>query len=110
MFRIVRTRDMQTGKSKIQFDSGNGRSAYLSKDRCVVEEAIKKNRISKALRCRLPNEVRQKLQDEIHNWEHLLNDDKGLLYCEVYGIAGSETPTEQVQDAMPMPTTYHDAF
>lgn len=103
MFRVVRTRDDKTGKATVELATPdkprNGRSAYISKDPAAVENALKKNRIAKALRCRVPQDTQRDLQQVAQLWHRLQNDEKGLLYCEAYGLDGVPTPVEQIQQA-----------
>lgn len=88
------------GTPNVRVGSGNGRSAYISKELSCVMEATRKNRLSKALRCRIPPQVTAELRRQAHEWNQLPNENKGLFFCEVYNLDGALSPTEQVQHCM----------
>ncbi len=59
------TKDFSTGRVIINKNSKQfGRSAYLCYNRDCIETGIKKNKISKALRCTLPEDVKGNLINE----------------------------------------------
>lgn len=90
----------KSGPPSVRIGPGNGRSAYISKELSCVMEATRKNRLSKALRCRIPTQVTTDLRHQAEEWDKLPNDIKGLFFCEVYNLDGAFTPTEQVQHCM----------
>ncbi|MEM8614298.1 MAG: YlxR family protein [Cyanobacteria bacterium P01_H01_bin.105] len=61
LLRIVR--DHPTGK--VQFNHGMGRSAYLCPHAACLSSAHKKNRLGRSLKTAIPDEVFQKLEQQI---------------------------------------------
>ena len=61
LWRIIR--DHQDG---VVLDGGMGRSAYLCPNEACLEEARRRKRIQKALRCQVPSSVVQVLQDRLN--------------------------------------------
>lgn len=60
-WRIVRTYPSK----KVQLDQGMGRSAYICPQADCLKIALKKNRLDRALKTNVPEEIYQKL------WERL---------------------------------------
>ena len=57
------TRDHQDG---VVLQGGMGRSAYLCPTKTCLEEALKRKRLQKSLRCQVPCSVIQMLQKQIN--------------------------------------------
>ncbi len=65
LWRVIR--DHQEG---VVLDEGMGRSAYLCPDEACLEEALRRKRLQKALRCQVPNSVVEVLQKRLnHSFE-----------------------------------------
>ena len=62
LWRVVR--DHQNG---IQLDDGMGRSAYLCPNGPCLEEARRRKRLQKALRCQVPEDVVALLQQRLNS-------------------------------------------
>lgn len=60
-WRLVKTYPSE----KVQLDQGMGRSAYICPQADCLKTALKKNRLSRALKTNVPEEITQKL------WERL---------------------------------------
>lgn len=89
------------GRVDVRLDSGNGRSAYVCKDLNHVRSALKKGRLDKSLRCRVPQPVRDSLLSVALQWDATPDDCKGLLFCEVFARDALYLPAEQVQHCLP---------
>ncbi len=61
LWRIIR--DYQDG---VVLKGGMGRSAYLCPTEACLEEARRRKRLQKALRCQVPSDVVQVLQDRLN--------------------------------------------
>jgi predicted RNA-binding protein YlxR (DUF448 family) len=62
---IKLTKEFSTGKVFINKDSKQfGRSAYLCYNETCTQNALKKNKIEKALRCTVPDKVKGNLINE----------------------------------------------
>lgn len=96
LWRVVRVRKPEGGHS-VSFNSGQGRSAYVSRSSLTVHESFRKKRLSKALKCQVPPEVRAELEAEAKSWDLLSPEEKGLTYCEVYGEPGVASAVDEVQ-------------
>ena len=62
LWRVIR--DHQEG---VVLDEGMGRSAYLCPDEACLEEALRRKRLQKALRCQVPNSVVEVLQKRLNH-------------------------------------------
>ncbi len=60
LWRVVR--DHQDG---VLLDAGMGRSAYLCPQEACLEEARRRKRLQKALRCQVPDSVVEVLQERL---------------------------------------------
>ena len=58
------TRDYQDG---VVLDDGMGRSAYLCPNKSCLEEALRRKRLQKALRCQVPSSVMEMLQKRLNH-------------------------------------------
>ena len=58
------TRDFQDG---VVLEDGMGRSAYLCQNKDCIEEACRRKRIQKALRCQIPESVLELLQKRVND-------------------------------------------
>ena len=58
------TRDYQDG---VVLEGGMGRSAYLCPDEVCLEEALRRKRLQKALRCQVPAIVVEMLQKRLNH-------------------------------------------
>ena len=61
LWRVIR--DHQEG---VVLDEGMGRSAYLCPNEACLEEALRRKRLQKALRCQVPNSVVEVLQKRLN--------------------------------------------
>lgn len=61
LWRVIRVHP----DNHIQLDSGMGRSAYLCPERSCLESAQKKNRLGRALRTAVPQEIYQALFERL---------------------------------------------
>ncbi|KZR69967.1 hypothetical protein PMIT1313_01077 [Prochlorococcus marinus str. MIT 1313] len=62
LWRVIR--DHQEG---VVLDEGMGRSAYLCPNEACLEEALRRKRLQKALRCQVPNNVVEVLQKRLNH-------------------------------------------
>ena len=62
LWRVIR--DHQEG---VVLDTGMGRSAYLCPNEGCLEEALRRKRLQKALRCQVPNSVVEVLQKRLNH-------------------------------------------
>ena len=62
LWRVIR--DHQEG---VVLDEGMGRSAYLCPNEGCLEEALRRKRLQKALRCQVPNSVVEVLQKRLNH-------------------------------------------
>ncbi|MED5263527.1 MAG: YlxR family protein [Cyanobacteriota bacterium] len=62
LWRVIR--DHQEG---VVLDEGMGRSAYLCTNEACLEEALRRKRLQKALRCQVPNSVVEVLQKRLNH-------------------------------------------
>ena len=62
LWRVIR--DHQQG---VVLDEGMGRSAYLCPNEACLEEALRRKRLQKALRCQVPNSVVEVLQKRLNH-------------------------------------------
>jgi len=62
LWRVIR--DHQDG---LVLDDGMGRSAYLCQSEACLEEARRRKRLQKALRCKVPDDVMEALQKRLLN-------------------------------------------
>ena len=62
LWRVIR--DHQEG---VVLDVGMGRSAYLCPNEACLEEALRRKRLQKALRCQVPNSVVEVLQKRLNH-------------------------------------------
>lgn len=60
LFRVVRVRTAD-GRNEVRIAEGNGRSAYVSRDVESVVESKRKNRLGRALRCKVKAEIYDEL-------------------------------------------------
>ena len=58
------TRDYQDG---VILSGGIGRSAYICPTETCLEEALRRKRLQKALRCQVPSNVIELLQDQLNH-------------------------------------------
>ncbi len=58
------TRDFQDG---VVLDQGMGRSAYLCPNQACLEEALRRKRLQKALRCQVQLSVLEVLQNRLNH-------------------------------------------
>ena len=58
------TRDFQDG---VVLDKGMGRSAYLCPNQACLEEALRRKRLQKALRCQVQLSVLEVLQNRLNH-------------------------------------------
>ena len=58
------TRDHQDG---VVLADGMGRSAYICLNETCLEEALRRKRLQKALRCNVPMNVIEHLQDQLNH-------------------------------------------
>ena len=63
LWRVIR--DHQEG---VVLDEGMGRSAYLCPNEACLEEALRRKRLQKALRCQVPNSVVEVLQKRLNHY------------------------------------------
>tara|TARA_B000000441_G_C21660896_1_gene301156 strand:- start:297 stop:575 length:279 start_codon:yes stop_codon:yes gene_type:complete len=61
LWRVIR--DHQEG---VVLDQGMGRSAYLCQNEACLDEAHRRKRLQKALRCQVPNSVMEVLQKRLN--------------------------------------------
>ena len=61
LWRVIR--DHQDG---VVLNGGMGRSAYLCPTEACLEEARRRKRLQKALRCQVPSSIVQVLQDRLN--------------------------------------------
>lgn len=116
LFRVVRSRDQHGnvvvtladaastagGDGARKSQASNGRSAYVSKQADIVRQATNRNRLGRSLRCKVPPHIARSLQEQARRWARMSNDEKGLLFCEVYSLDGMYLPHEQVQHCLPV--------
>ena len=62
LWRVIR--DHQEG---VVLGEGMGRSAYLCPNEVCLEEALRRKRLQKALRCQVPNSVVEVLQKRLNH-------------------------------------------
>ena len=62
LWRVVRDH-----KDGVLLDQGMGRSAYLCTKEACMEEALRRKRLQKALRCQVPNSVVEVLQKRLNH-------------------------------------------
>ena len=62
LWRVIR--DHQEG---VVLDEGMGRAAYLCPSEACLEEALRRKRLQKALRCQVPNSVVEVLQKRLNH-------------------------------------------
>ena len=62
LWRVIR--DHQDG---VLLDRGMGRSAYLCREENCLEEATRRKRLQKALRCQVPDDVLTALEQRLRN-------------------------------------------
>ncbi|KZR81659.1 hypothetical protein PMIT1342_01000 [Prochlorococcus marinus str. MIT 1342] len=62
LWRVIR--DHQEG---VVLDEGMGRSAYICPSEACLEEALRRKRLQKALRCQVPNSVVEVLQKRLNH-------------------------------------------
>ncbi|MED5164851.1 MAG: YlxR family protein [Cyanobacteriota bacterium] len=62
LWRVIR--DHQEG---VVLEEGMGRSAYLCPNEACLEEALRRKRLQKALRCQVPNSVVEVLQKRLNH-------------------------------------------
>ena len=62
LWRVIR--DHQEG---VVLDEGMGRSAYLCPNEACLEEALRRKRLQKALRCQVPNSVVEVLKKRLNH-------------------------------------------
>ena len=62
LFKV--TRDYQDG---VVLNGGMGRSAYLCPNESCLEEAWRRKRLQKALRCQVPDKVIEGLQERLNH-------------------------------------------
>ncbi len=62
LWRVIR--DHQEG---VVIAEGMGRSAYLCPNEACLEEALRRKRLQKALRCQVPNSVVEVLQKRLNH-------------------------------------------
>ena len=58
------TRDYKDG---VVLEGGIGRSAYICPNETCLEEALRRKRLQKALRCQVPFNVIELLQDQLNH-------------------------------------------
>ena len=58
------TRDHKDG---VVLEGGIGRSAYICTNENCLEEALRRKRLQKALRCQVPSNVIELLQDQLNH-------------------------------------------
>ena len=58
------TRDYKDG---VVLEGGIGRSAYICPNETCLEEALRRKRLQKALRCQVPLNVIELLQDQLNH-------------------------------------------
>ena len=58
------TRDYKEG---VVLEGGIGRSAYICPTETCLEEALRRKRLQKALRCQVPSNVIELLQDQLNH-------------------------------------------
>ena len=63
LWRVIR--DHQEG---VVLDEGMGRSAYLCPSEACLEEALRRKRLQKALRCQVPKSVVEVLQKRLNHY------------------------------------------
>ncbi len=68
------TRDYQDG---VVLSGGMGRSAYLCPNEACLEETWRRKRLQKALRCQVPNNVVEMLQERLN--QHIDSASKARL-------------------------------
>ena len=62
LWRVIRDH-----KEGVVLDEGMGRSAYLCPNEACLEEALRRKRLQKALRCQVPNSVVEVLQKRLNH-------------------------------------------
>ena len=62
LWRVIR--DHQDG---VLLDKGMGRSAYLCREENCLEEATRRKRLQKALRCQVPDDVLAALEQRLRD-------------------------------------------
>ena len=62
LWRVIR--DHQDG---VLLDKGMGRSAYLCREENCLEEATRRKRLQKALRCQVPDDVLKALEQRLRD-------------------------------------------
>ena len=62
LLRVIH--DHQEG---VVLDEGMGRSAYVCPNEACLEEALRRKRLQKALRCQVPNSVVEVLQKRLNH-------------------------------------------
>ena len=62
LWRVIRDH-----KEGVVLDEGMGRSAYLCPSEACLEEALRRKRLQKALRCQVPNSVVEVLQKRLNH-------------------------------------------
>ncbi|KGG13522.1 hypothetical protein EV05_0177 [Prochlorococcus sp. MIT 0601] len=67
------TRDFQDG---IVLDKGMGRSAYICPKKECFEEALRRKRLQKALRCQVPLTVFDLLQNRLNENKHSNSEER----------------------------------
>ncbi|MAR07732.1 MAG: DNA-binding protein [Cyanobium sp. NAT70] len=60
LWRVVRDH-----KDGVLLDKGMGRSAYLCTKETCMEEALRRKRLQKALRCQVPDSILAELQERV---------------------------------------------
>lgn len=96
LWRVVRVRRAD-GSKVVAFDAGEGRSVYISRSLRLVRESVRKKRLTRALKCAIPDHVILTLLESAEKWESLPVEEKGLLFCEVYAEEGVSPAVEEVQ-------------
>lgn len=95
LYRVVRV--PPPARPQVRLDEGNGRSAYICKTLEAVVHARRKNRAARALRAYVPNVIYEELEYRVRQegrpWTH-----SGLWHCDVYGVAGTQAPVDDVMD------------
>ncbi len=67
LLRVIR--DHQDG---VVFNTGSGRSAYLCPNEDCLEEAFRRKRLNKALRCQVPSNVLEALHERLVQTDDLV--------------------------------------
>lgn len=97
LWRVVKTND--NGTTKVVIGEGEGRSAYVQKDLKSVTQSQHKNRLAKALRCKVPRGIYNDLKERAAQWDRLTPTEKGFVHCEAYGVDGVSSCVDEVQEA-----------